>query len=123
MNDALPVKVRHAETELSEDPPRLGQRKSPVFDEVIEQFATGAELGDAVDGGFGCEEFVEGEEVQVAESAIVVQLASEEGERGRGVVGLAGGERDGRTGRWWRTEEVRARRRGKHRQQVSGEEE
>jgi hypothetical protein len=72
MDDALPMEVRHAETQLSEDPPRLGQRKSPVFDEVIEQFAAGAELGDEVDGGFGREEFVEGEEVWVAESTVVV---------------------------------------------------
>jgi hypothetical protein len=94
MDDALPMEVRHTETELPEDPPRLGERKSTVFDEVIEQFAAGAELGDEVDWGFGREEFVEGEEVWVAESAMVVQLASEEGERGRGVVGLAGGERE-----------------------------
>lgn len=88
MDDALSMQVRHAEAELPEDPAGFDEGESTMLDEVVEELAASAEFGDEVDGGFGSEELVESEEVRMAQSTVVMKLASEQGEGGGGVGGL-----------------------------------
>lgn len=49
VDDAFTVEVRDAEDELTKDPPRLGEREARLLDEVVKQFAAGAEFRDEVD--------------------------------------------------------------------------
>lgn len=92
MDDTLAMEVCHAEDELAEDAARFSEGEAALFDEVVKELATGAELGHKVDGRFGRDKFVEGEDMRVAQSAVVVDFAGEEGERGgrvRGVLWVA----------------------------------
>lgn len=85
VDDAFAVEVGDAEDELGKDATGFRERESGLvlFDEVVEQFASGAEFGDEVDGGFGRDEFKEREDVSVAEAAVVVDLAGQQGQRRR----------------------------------------
>ena len=85
VDDAFSVEVRDAEDELGKDATGFGERESGLvlFDEVVEQFASGAEFGDEVDGGLGRDEFKEREDVGVPEAAVVVDLAGQQGQRRR----------------------------------------
>lgn len=103
MDDPAAVEVVHAQHELAKEAARLVEREAALLDEVVEQLAAGAELGDEVDGRLGRDELEEGEDVGVAEAAVVVQLAGEEGEGRAGVGRLfwrscQGGDRYGGIG-------------------------
>ena len=92
VDDALAVEVGDAEDELAEDAARFGEGEAAraggrgaLLDEVVEQLAARAQLGDEVDGRLGRDELVEREDVGMSEAAVVVDLAREERE-GRGRV-------------------------------------
>lgn len=63
VDDAVLVQVRDAEHELTKDATRLAERQAALLDEVVEQFASGAQFRHEIDGRLGGDDFVQGEDV------------------------------------------------------------
>lgn len=85
VHDALAVQVGDPEHELAEDLPRLGRREATLLDEVVKQFAAGAQFRHEVDRRFRRDQLVQRQDVRVSQPTVVVDLASEEREGGRGI--------------------------------------
>lgn len=76
VDDALAVKMRDAQYELPKDTPRFMEGQPTLLDEVVEELSARAEFRDEVNGRFRRDDLVEGQDVGVSKSAVMVDFSS-----------------------------------------------
>lgn len=77
MDDPFPVHPPYCHGEFSKQTPRLALEHPPAFDEIVEQFPSGAQLGHQPDVALRRDDLVKVNDVQVMQSAVVMNLPRE----------------------------------------------
>jgi hypothetical protein len=82
VHDAARVAVRDGEAQLAEHGTRLLLAQAALLEQVVEELAAGAELGDEPDVCLRRDDLEELDDVRVVQPAVVVDLARERGRHG-----------------------------------------